>query len=50
MDMPRIETLQEARHFLEGAKVYAGAPSPWKEPIRSHQRPDGEAARLATAS
>jgi hydroxymethylglutaryl-CoA lyase len=40
MDMPRIETLEEAKHFILGAKAYAGAPSPWKAPITSYQRPE----------
>jgi hydroxymethylglutaryl-CoA lyase len=40
MDMPRVETLQQAKHFLLGTKCYEGAPSPWSKPITSHQRPD----------
>ena len=40
MDMPRIETLDQAKHFILGAKAYEGASSPWKEPIVSWQRPD----------
>jgi len=40
MDMPFIETLDEARHFIKGPAVYKGAPSPWKEPIKSPQRPE----------
>lgn len=40
MDMPRIETLEEAKHFLLGPKAYEGAPSPWKAPITSWQRPE----------
>jgi hydroxymethylglutaryl-CoA lyase len=44
MDMPFVETLDEARHFLRGPEVYAGALSPWKEPIRSWQRPEADAA------
>ncbi|HEX3244807.1 MAG TPA: citramalate synthase [Chloroflexota bacterium] len=40
MDMPRIETLEEARHFIHGAQAYEGAPSPWKAPITSWQRPE----------
>src|SRR4051794_9348951 len=28
MDMPRIETLEQAKHFTAGAKAYRGAPSP----------------------
>ncbi len=38
MDMPRIETLAQARHFIQGPKAYAGAESPWKEQITSFQR------------
>jgi hydroxymethylglutaryl-CoA lyase len=40
MDMPFIETLDEAKHFIKGASVYQRAPSPWKAPIVSFQRPD----------
>jgi hydroxymethylglutaryl-CoA lyase len=40
MDMPFIETLDQAKHFIKGPGVYNGAPSPWKEPIRSSQRSD----------
>ena len=40
MDMPFVETLGQARHFIEGSSAYAGAMSPWKEPIRSWQRPE----------
>lgn len=42
MDMPRIESLQEARHFILGPKAYEGAPSPWTEPITSWQRPEAQ--------
>jgi hydroxymethylglutaryl-CoA lyase len=40
MDMPRIQTLEQARHFILGPSAYEGAPSPWKKPITSYQRPD----------
>jgi hydroxymethylglutaryl-CoA lyase len=40
MDMPFVETLEHARHFIKGAEAYQGAPSPWKETIKSPQRPD----------
>jgi hydroxymethylglutaryl-CoA lyase len=40
MDMPRIETLEEAKHFIKGPAAYADAPSPWKGPIRSFMRPE----------
>jgi hydroxymethylglutaryl-CoA lyase len=38
MDMPRVETLDEAKHFMRGPSAYAGAASPWREPIKSYQR------------
>jgi hydroxymethylglutaryl-CoA lyase len=40
MDMPFVETLEHARHFIKGAEAYKGAPSPWKEAIKSPQRPE----------
>lgn len=39
MDMPFVETHEQAKHFLKGPSVYAGALAPWKEPITSPQRP-----------
>jgi len=53
MDMPRIETLAQAKHFILGPKAYAGAASPWARPITSWQRPEsmnGAAAEPATPS
>jgi hydroxymethylglutaryl-CoA lyase len=52
MDMPFVETLAEAKHFLEGPDTYKGAMSPWKYPIQSYQRvePDGERSGLTTNS
>jgi hydroxymethylglutaryl-CoA lyase len=38
MDMPFVETLEEAKHFLKGPDTYEGAMSPWKHPIHSYQR------------
>lgn len=38
MDMPFIETPQQAQHFRLGASAYQGAPSPWKEPVTSPRR------------
>jgi hydroxymethylglutaryl-CoA lyase len=38
MDLPFIETEEEAQHFRVGAKAYEGARSPWKEPIVSPAR------------
>jgi len=46
MDMPFIETFEQAQHFRLGPSVYAGAPSPWTAPIRSEQRDEYE-RRLA---
>lgn len=40
MDMPHIETLEQAKHFIRGPKAYEGAHSPWKEPITSWMRPE----------
>ncbi len=39
MDMPFVETLEQARHFRAGPSAYAGAMSPWREPIASPARP-----------
>jgi hydroxymethylglutaryl-CoA lyase len=53
MDMPRIETLAQAKHFILGPKAYAGAASPWAKPITSWQRPESlnvVAAEPATPS
>lgn len=40
MDLPFIETLEEAQHFRVGPKAYEGAMSPWSGPIRSPARPE----------
>jgi hydroxymethylglutaryl-CoA lyase len=39
MDMPFVETLDEAKHFLRGPATYAQQSSPWKAPITSWMRP-----------
>jgi hydroxymethylglutaryl-CoA lyase len=49
MDMPRIETLEQAKHFILGPKAYEGAPSPWAAPITSYQRPESLAAKGSAA-
>ena len=41
MDLPFIETLEQAKHFKLGPQVYQGAIYPWKEPIHSLKRPNG---------
>jgi hydroxymethylglutaryl-CoA lyase len=38
MEMPHIETLEQAKHFVYGKKAYEGAMSPWAKPITSWQR------------
>ena len=40
MDLPFIETLDQAQHFRLGPEAYEGALSPWKEPISSPARPE----------
>ncbi len=40
VDMPFIETEEQAQHFRLGPGVYAGARSPWTQPITSPMRPD----------
>jgi hydroxymethylglutaryl-CoA lyase len=46
MDMPFIETFEQAQHFRRGPAVYEGALSPWREPVRSAVRDEYE-ARIA---
>ncbi len=43
MDMPFIETFEQAQHFRLGASVYDGAMSPWREPVRSAARDEYDA-------
>jgi hydroxymethylglutaryl-CoA lyase len=38
MDMPMIETEEQAQHFRLGPAVYDDAPTPWAEPIVSPMR------------
>jgi len=40
MDMPFVETLDEAKHFLRGPATYAQQSSPWTAPITSWMRAD----------
>lgn len=42
MDMPFIETPEEAQHFRLGPDAYDAAPSPWKQPITSAARDAAE--------
>ncbi len=45
MDMPFVETVDQAQHFRLGAETYAGCPSPWKQPITSADRDAVERVR-----
>ena len=38
MNMPLVETIEQAQHFRLGPRVYAGTPAPWKAPIQSAAR------------
>jgi hydroxymethylglutaryl-CoA lyase len=44
MDMPFIETLDEAKHFILGPSAYAHQMSPWKTPITSWMRREAAGA------
>lgn len=46
MDMPFIETTEEAQHFRRGAGTYTNCPSPWKQEITSAARDAVEAGQL----
>jgi len=45
MEMPFVETLEEARHFLRGPSAYTHQMSPWKAPITSWMRPEAPSVR-----
>lgn len=45
MDLPFIETEEQAQHFRLGPAAYVGAPSPWTAPIESPARAALDAAR-----
>lgn len=50
MDMPFIETFDEAQHFRVGPLAYEGAIAPWRQPITSDARDEFEdAVRLGQA-
>jgi hydroxymethylglutaryl-CoA lyase len=42
MDLPLVETVEDAAHFRTGAESLAGNRSPWREPITSWQRQAAE--------
>lgn len=44
MDMPLVETMDQAQHFRLGPAVYADCPRPWKAPISSPAREAAEAS------
>ncbi|CAB4948178.1 MAG: citramalate synthase [Actinobacteria bacterium] len=43
MDMPLVETIEEAQHFRLGSSVYDACMRPWKQPVRSADRDAVEA-------
>jgi len=45
MDLPFIETEEQAQHFRLGPDAYVGARSPWLQPIESPQRTALDAGR-----
>jgi len=45
MDLPFIETEEQAQHFRLGPRAYVGARSPWSAPIQSPARDRLEAER-----
>lgn len=47
MDMPFVETFEQAQHFRQGPEVYEGALSPWREQVTSPVRDEYD-ARLVT--
>ena len=46
MDLPFIETFDEAQHFRVGPQAYEGGLAPWKEPITSSARDSFEQSLL----
>jgi hydroxymethylglutaryl-CoA lyase len=50
MDMPFIETLDEAKHFLRGPSAYTGQSSPWAAPITSWMRSESTDFRAPTVA
>ena len=42
MDMPLIETFEEAQHFRLGPATYEHSRSPWSSPIRSPMRTEAK--------
>lgn len=50
MDMPLVETAEQAQHFRIGPQAYAGCPTPWKKPITSEDREAVERTPTETKS
>ncbi|GAA4548399.1 citramalate synthase [Pseudonocardia xishanensis] len=42
MDMPLVETVEEAAHYRLGPEAYAGGLRPWRRPVASPQRARAE--------
>jgi hydroxymethylglutaryl-CoA lyase len=49
MDMPFVETIEQAQHFRLGPGVYQDCPSPWRAPITSPARDAIEATAIPQA-
>ena len=47
MDLPLVETFEQAQHFRLGSSVHDGCPRPWKQPIVSPARDALDAERSA---
>lgn len=47
MDMPLVETTEEAQHFRLGPQVYKDCPHPWRAPVTSPARDAVDAALAA---
>ncbi|MDE3223559.1 MAG: citramalate synthase, partial [Acidobacteriota bacterium] len=50
MDLPFIETEEQAQHFRLGPRAYEGARTPWTKPIESPQRPDSRVDSLGSGA
>jgi hydroxymethylglutaryl-CoA lyase len=50
MDMPFVETLEQARHFIKGPNTYAGGIWPWHQQITSWMRPEFQPAANGQAA
>jgi hydroxymethylglutaryl-CoA lyase len=49
INMPFVETFEEARHFIKGPSAYEGGINPWSHPIESEQRDEVDRKLAAEA-